>query len=79
MYTFPWLLTLSSGLTQPRSQGLSPPHSKGNDGRKTLAQAGHVPPKKVGVTNKQREGAVTKLQFCLSLLFMEEENLSKKI
>jgi len=27
---------------QPRSQGLSSPHPKGSEGRKTLAQAGHV-------------------------------------
>ena len=27
---------------QPRSQGLSSPHPKGSEGRKTLAQADHV-------------------------------------
>ena len=34
---------------QPRSQGLS------SEGRKTLVQAGHVPPKEWEVTKKQRE------------------------
>ena len=31
---------------QPSSQSLSSPHPKGSEGRKTLVQAGHVPPKK---------------------------------
>ena len=35
-------------LSQPLSQGLSSPHRKGSEGRKTLVQAGHVLPKKVG-------------------------------
>ena len=46
---------------QPRSQGLS------SSGRKTLVQAGHVPPKKWEVTKKMREGEVSKSRFCLSL------------
>ena len=52
---------------QPRSQSLSSPHPKGNEGRKTLVQTGHVPPKKWEITKKQRKGDVTKSQFCLSL------------
>ena len=47
--------------TQPRSKGLS------SEGRKTLVQAGHVPPKKWKVTKEKREGDVTKSRFCLSL------------
>ena len=46
---------------QPCSQGLS------SEGRKTLVQAGSVPPKKWEVTKKQQEGDVTKSRFCLSL------------
>ena len=57
---------------QPRSQGLS------SKGRKTLVQAGHVPPKKWEMTKKVREGEVSKLRFCLSLThYMEREYLSK--
>ena len=41
-------------------------HPKGSEGRKTLVQAGHVPPKKWEVTKTQREGGVTRSQFCLS-------------
>ena len=48
-------------LHQPRSRGLS------SDGRKTVVQADHVPPKKWEVTKKQRERDVTKSRFCLSL------------
>ena len=29
-------------MQQPRSQGLSSPHPKGSEGRKTLVQAGHM-------------------------------------
>ena len=39
---------------QPRSQGLS------SEGRKTLVQAGHVPPKTWEVIKKKREGDATK-------------------
>ena len=45
---------------QPRSQGLSSPHPRGSEGRKTLVQAGHVAP-------KRWEGDVTKSQYCLSI------------
>ena len=45
---------------QPRSQGLSSPHLRGSEGRKTLVQAGHVAP-------KRWEGDVTKSQYCLSI------------
>ena len=51
--------------TQPRSQGLSSPHLRGSEGRKTLDQPGHVPPKKWVVTKAQREGGVTRGQFLL--------------
>lgn len=34
--------------------------------RETLVQAGHVPPKKWDVTKEQREGGVTRSQFCFS-------------
>ena len=35
-------LSVNFGVRQPRSQGLSSPHPKGSEGRKTLVQAGHM-------------------------------------
>ena len=56
-----WTRQIVEPSWQPRSQGLS------SLGRKTLVQAGHVPPKKWEVTKKLREGEVTESRFCLSL------------
>ena len=42
---------------QPRSQLLLSPHPKEGERRKTLVQAGHMPPKRW--QKKQREGDVT--------------------
>ena len=38
----PMSLQSSRQSLQPRFQGLSSPHPKGSEGRKTLVQAGHV-------------------------------------
>ena len=44
------------------------PHSKGGERRKTLIQAGHMPPKKWEVKKKKHwKGDVIKPHFCLSL------------
>ena len=63
-------------LTQPRSQGLSSPHLKGSEGRKTLVQAGNVTSKKVGGAKKTAEGRRNQVAILSFLLTMEGENLS---
>ena len=42
IFIFTFTFSLSLALIQPRSQGLSSPHPKGSERRKTLVQAGHV-------------------------------------
>ena len=60
-------IELVVSLTQPRSQDLSSLHPRRSEGRKTLLQAGYVPPKKWEVKKKLGEGEVIKSQFWLSI------------